>query len=1105
MSKPTTNTSQKIPYISPDNGITRYYADRFYLDAPTGLLEYQLAQKEREAQQESSHNNNNNSTNSTTETNVEYCKGCGERKTPPNPNINNGRTLFNRSKLINSLDLAAVIIGTYSIGDFDYLSDEFPKLFPRRQKNRSATNCGVDGVANSKDVINKGVNQKVGSRKRKRRSINNNTRSQSKEKSDHVPTLVLHGQKRFNLNTWTKGRYSVSSWTHSLYSGPAGSDKHLPHHKNTEGEDNEEMLSMEETIKRMERDSQIKTQSQSPRVSLNPSRRQMMECESQDSIQTDDNDTIRMEQESQDSLPTDADILDDLRFPGCGRRLDDGDMDAEDGDDHSMAEDDEEEPQPHSQPQSNIEESEDSLQGIRGGGDSQQFVESQDSVMTYQTPPVIDDQSLLNHTAVEGKGEDGKPQQQQQQQQKHQKQQIDSSPADDSVVNKIWYETPPGCKAELELKDVDTQVKEKKKELNADVVIRPTFTYGNVTIKLPRTPKTHKRRRRRRRRSSSGSSKRGKEDKSEVKQQQQPLPKEDQPLEVATAAGSGPVKETPISSKGSNIKPADMNVDEDETKKPPASAQMDTDNAADTNITATEKKKKPAPSTDKDKDKADMEIIDLCDSSQSQGTIVNEMPKHASEVKQPPRKRQKTSFNHTVFATTSTNGKAKGQVKQSSKKKKKKTSFDRTVFSDITRWDSTAKPVHSFDGQVFFTQILPAWCKPILPKDLSPKKRARAAQSAWKGEADEFNKKEEDSTSKMGCNHPKFFLLFEKSGSLVVIITTSNLTPGTSTEGSWVQRFESITSTDAAATTKQGSGVDFGMPSDFGVILSDFLEKQSEAADLANDNYSAKAVCGKNSKGAYVKVTKTMGDGVSLDDTDDDGEDDNDWRQPNAKFPGSNADEVEAFFHGEKRTATFTHFAHYEHAKNWRKKYFSRKKYVGNVLPDGFLRRFVQGLEKKGLAGLADQYQFDTSQVHLVSTVPGDYLGNLGDRKPCVTYGPQRVASILSRINDDKNGNSAWIPPSLNDRLVIQPTSFGIRWTSTDLETVAQSFLHHPQQNEDTHQEPLEMTDIVWPSLELFDEIERQRRIIWNKPPMEGETLAQRWANKQTENGVSCY
>jgi len=1093
MSKPTTNTSQKsIPYISPDNGITRYYADRFYLDAPTGLLEYQLAQKEREAQQ-SHTTNNNNSANSTTNTteNVEYCNKCGSQKTPPNPSINNGRTLFNRSKLINSLDLAAVIVGTYSIGDFDYLSDEFPKLFPRRQ-NKSATNdSGMD-----KDGVNEGVNQKVGSRKRKRHRGSANTRPE--EKSDHVPTLVLHGQKRFNLNTWTKGRYSVSSWTHSLYSGPAGSDRHLPHHKNTEGDG--DMLSMEETIKRMERDSQIKTQSPA---------RKMMEYESQDSMPTDDNDMIRMEHESQDSLPTDADILDDLRFPGCGRRLDE-DMDDDDGDDHSVADDDDEEeqPQPHSQPQSNIEDSEDSLQGIRGGGDSQQFVESQDSVMTYQTPPVIDNQPPTAVQAHHGKGEGDKSQQQQQQKEKQQ--QIDNSPADDSVVNKIWYETPPGCKAELELKDVDTQVKEKRKEINADVVIRPTFTYGNVTIKLPSTPKTHKRRRRRRRQSSSGSSKRGKEDKSEVKQQQQPLPKEDQPLEVATAAGSGPVKETPISSKGSNIKPADMNVDEDETKKPSTGDKMDTDNAADTNIDDTNatEEKKPAPSTDKDKDKADMEVIDLCDSSQSQGTVVNEMPKHASEVKQPPRKRQKTSFNHTVFATTSTKGKAKRQANHPSKKKKKKTSFDRTVFSDITRWDSTAKPVHSFDGQVYFTQILPAWCKPILPKDLSPKKRARAAQSAWKGEADEFNKKEEDSTSKMGCNHPKFFLLFEKSGSLVVIITTSNLTPGTSTEGSWVQRFEPVTSsTDADATPKQGSGVDFGIPSDFGVILSDFLEKQSEAADLANDNYSAKAVCGKNSKGAYVKVTKTMGDGVSLDDTDDDddGEDDNDWRQPNAKFPGSNADEVEAFFHGEKRTATFTHFAHYEHAKNWRKKYFSRKKYVGNVLPDGFLRRFVPGLEKKGLAGLADQYQFDISQVHLVSTVPGDYLGNLGDRKPCVTYGPQRVASILSRINDDKNGNVAWIPPSLNDRLVIQPTSFGIRWTSTDLETVAQSFLHHPQQNEDTHQEPLEMTDIVWPSLELFDEIERQRRIIWNKPPMEGETLAQRWANKQTENGVSCY
>ena len=33
----------EIPYVTPNGGRTRYYADRFYLDAPTSLLEYQVS------------------------------------------------------------------------------------------------------------------------------------------------------------------------------------------------------------------------------------------------------------------------------------------------------------------------------------------------------------------------------------------------------------------------------------------------------------------------------------------------------------------------------------------------------------------------------------------------------------------------------------------------------------------------------------------------------------------------------------------------------------------------------------------------------------------------------------------------------------------------------------------------------------------------------------------------------------------------------------------------------------------------------------------------------------------------------------------------------
>ena len=77
--------------------------------------------------------------------------------------------------------------------------------------------------------------------------------------------------------------------------------------------------------------------------------------------------------------------------------------------------------------------------------------------------------------------------------------------------------------------------------------------------------------------------------------------------------------------------------------------------------------------------------------------------------------------------------------------------------------------------------------------------------------------------TKFGVHHPKFFLLFEKSGDLVVIVTTSNLTPTNrcTAEGSWVQRFRRRNGTERK---RQDSD------NDFGLVLQDFLVRLSEAA-----------------------------------------------------------------------------------------------------------------------------------------------------------------------------------------------------------------------------------------------------------------------------------
>ena len=70
--------------------------------------------------------------------------------------------MFDRAKFINSLDLIAVIVGTYVLGDTTYLSNEFPLLFPPPPPN------DVDDIINNKIM---------------RRTMRR-----------HVPTLVLHGR-----------------------------------------------------------------------------------------------------------------------------------------------------------------------------------------------------------------------------------------------------------------------------------------------------------------------------------------------------------------------------------------------------------------------------------------------------------------------------------------------------------------------------------------------------------------------------------------------------------------------------------------------------------------------------------------------------------------------------------------------------------------------------------------------------------------------------------------------------------------------------------------------------------------------------------------------
>jgi hypothetical protein len=114
------------------------------------------------------------------------------------------------------------------------------------------------------------------------------------------------------------------------------------------------------------------------------------------------------------------------------------------------------------------------------------------------------------------------------------------------------------------------------------------------------------------------------------------------------------------------------------------------------------------------------------------------------------------------------------------------------------------------------TQVQSAWIRPEDPsavtwdnQDAAPDRRER----------------------KLGVHHPKFMILLEKSGDIVVLVTTANLVRPCTTEGSWVQRFQRCKQQPPAKNNNNNNN-NKSPPSanDFGLVLTDFLDKVEQAA-----------------------------------------------------------------------------------------------------------------------------------------------------------------------------------------------------------------------------------------------------------------------------------
>jgi len=968
--KTNANTTKKgeIPHVSPDGGITRYYADRYYIDAPTGLLEYQLAND----------TNGDGSCRSNANANVEYCDFCGEIRDdgnaapkyhrgtiapPPNPsNDNDGRPsprpLFDRSKLINSLDLSAAIIGTYSVGDFEYLSDEFPALFPRPGEKR------ID------------------------------------DKRGYVPTLVLHGQRGFSLERWSS---SSSSDTQ-----PQGetSEMKTKEATGTTCKAEEAMDIRGGGGEHPSRDSINRTSSVDEESTMNSSNATA---------------TVKTNSSAEKKRPC-------LTFEGRALKLPKT---------PTRPKRMKRKAPENTAPQNDDENScrVDALIGeraSRAGSIAKVIVINSDSEEEPEPkgPAAKSTCSMANTTA-----------------------------------SKITKFSPPKSPASLKPAKRKENVPQNSVPQNEKAAQGGSIT-DIIVIDSDSEPETN-------RPLAKSTSSTANADPSAITNIMPPASRTSPPISpMARDTALSPPPNSPSSRKSMPMNDA------------PPSPELT--RSASSSIF--QSKHLPMPTTETSiltrvlgKPKKSLRPIYYDggnDSSQDGKLSVD-----TSKV---------LGADDRVGANTEETQRKYDEVPPRAENRPK------------TGWGGV-KPVSVFDGEVFFAQVLPRWCPPSSsakskkrrssggPSDDTnyPVKQAAAKKSTDNGTAaeysddedgegersellqDEYNRHtstadptndKETKTVQWGVHHPKFFLLFERSGSLVVIVSTSNLSPQTSTEGSWVQRFEPVESMPRPSHINRGdsggsngnnvrkSNVDHGMPSDFGAVLTDFLKRQSEAA-------------------------------------------------------------------------------------------------AGGMLPDVFLRRYVQGLSS-GLEALIDRYRFDDAHVHLVSTVPGDHAGGIPRRgfrpdatyRPSIAYGPQRVSFILSRTlnkchitsakatrtaaeatTGDRLGGSRkmqadmeWLPPSLiaaKEQLVMQPTSMGGNWTREEFEGIVRTYLrpHWTRPNHGNHlgedegvdaeNGALEVVDLVWPSMEYFETLRSKRRALWKKHIKEVSSITKRRTYINDEGG----
>ena len=144
-----------------------------------------------------------------------------------------------------------------------------------------------------------------------------------------------------------------------------------------------------------------------------------------------------------------------------------------------------------------------------------------------------------------------------------------------------------------------------------------------------------------------------------------------------------------------------------------------------------------------------------------------------------------------------------------------------------------------------------------------------------------------------------------------------------------------------------------------------------------------------------------------------------------------------------------------------------------------FVRTYLQW---KSIRQLQRNYNFQAAAIQLMTVIPGEYphanSTNANDKRTLpFLFGQERLSTVLQQLELSLATKSRNLLYTKNDRIVIQPTSFGGGWNVSNMVQLIRSYLGVTIQNDLRHnndQDAMRRVDIVWPTKQFVETTKSQ-------------------------------